>query len=235
MSDLDNATVIRLFLTWFVLSALFMGYRSQLLIISKKQWLGIFSRLIVSWLALFFFYTNHHLFIIKTLLPVFSFLLNNIQNEYTVTLSSIGQATESIKMDILILRDIAPFKPGVELYQYFNFLPILQQMALLPATLIAWPVKHFQARLILLIMSLFLTVVLLMLTVPFLMAYQFETTFKTLAGIANFVRPTPYYQWWVQFITNDGHYIVIVFMVIFTTKIQRKITHHFHPVILNTT
>lgn len=229
------AKSVPLMLTWLVLSGLFLGYRKQVFLISKKQLLGVFGRLIITWLALFFCYTYCHLLIIKTLLPIFSFLLNQIQSDYTATLNTIGKASESIQMNIRMLRDIPPLKPGTAFFQYFHFLTILQQMALLPAILIAWPVNHFYHRFILFIMSLLLSLVLLMITVPFLMASQFESTFTALTNFNNIVRPDPYYHWWVQFITNDGHFIVIIFMVVLATKIQRKVTHKSYPVILHTT
>lgn len=228
------AKSIPLVLTWLVLSGLFISYRAKVFLISKKQLLAIFSRLIITWLAFFFFYTYCHLFIIKTLLPVFSFLLNHIQSEYLAALSSIEKATEAIQINIKILHDIPPLKAGIEFFQFFYFLTILQQMALLPAILIAWPVNRFYDRFILFIMSIFLSLVLLMLTVPFLMAGQFESTFTALSNVTDTVRPDPYYHGWLQFITNDGHFIVIIIMVVFASKIQRKFTRHPHSINIHT-
>ncbi len=217
------SVVIRLLFAWFVLSALFLHYRSRILSTNKKQLLGIFSRLIAMWLALFFFCTYYHLFITNTLLPVFTFLLNHIQSDYLATLTSQVNATGHIKIEIKMLHDIPPLSPGVVFSQYYHFLPTLQTIVLLTAILTAWPVKNLRDRLFLISLSIPLSLFLLMIIVPFLIVDQFETTFIALANIKNIIRPEHIYHLWVQFIVNDGFFILIIFMAVLATQLQKKI------------
>jgi len=165
--------------------------------------------------------THYHAVISKTLLPAFTFLLNLIQNDYTATLSLFNNATETIKMDVIILRDLHPFIQGTPYFQYFYFLPSLQATVLLPALLVAWPVKRGLSRVFLVFISIPLSLFLLMLNVPFLMAASFETTFSKLASLKNLIRPDPLYQLWVDLIANGGNLILIILLIIFATKLQR--------------
>lgn len=217
------ALTARLFVTWSVLSILFFCYRPYIFQSTKRQIAGVFGRLISAWLILFFLSTHYHAAISKALLPAFTWLLNLIQNDYTATLSLLDNATETIKIDVIILRYIHPFIQGTPYVQLFYFLPCLQTTILLPALLTAWPVKHLSSRIFLVLISLPLSLFALMLNVPFQIAASFEATFSKLARLKNLIRPDPLYQLWVDFIANGGHLALLILLIVFATKLQRNL------------
>jgi len=224
METLDPFTlIVRLFVIWGILSILFICYRPYIFSSTKIQIAGIFTRLISTWLILFFLCTHYHVVISKALLPAFTFLLNLIQSDYTVTLSLMNNATETIKMDVILLRDIHPFIQGTPYFQYFYFLPFLQAIVLLPALSAAWPVRRILSRVFLVFISIPLSLLLLMLNVPVQMAASFETTFSKLASLKNLIRPDPLYQLWIDFIANGGNLILTLLLIIFATKLQRNL------------
>jgi len=222
--EATNSFIIamRLLLIWLVLSGLFLYYKTTILLITKKQILGVFSRLIVSWLMLFFACTLFHVSISNALLPFFTLLLNHLQNDYIASLSLLEQTTQAIQIDVTLLREIHPFISGTKYFQYFHLLAFLQTLVLVPAILFAWPVKRALSRVFLVLLSIPLSVFSLMINVPFQMAYSFETTFAKLAKINDAVRPEPFYHLWVLFMINGGNLIIIVLGVVLATALQKK-------------
>jgi len=216
--------IARLFVVWGILSILFICYRPYIFSSTKLQIVGIFGRLISTWLILFFLCTHYHVAISKTLLPTFTFLLNLIQSDYTATLSLMNNATETIKMDVIILRDLHPFIQGTPYVQYFYFLPSLQAIVLLPALSVSWPVRHILSRVFLVFMSIPLSLFLLMLNIPVQMAASFEITFSKLANLKNLIRPDPPYQLWIDFIANGGNLVLTLLLMVFAIKLQKTWT-----------
>lgn len=218
-----HTLIIRLLFAWIVLVCFFLSYRIQILSTSKKQLLGIFTRFITSWLVLFFLYTYFYSSITDAMLPMFNFAINLIQRDYIATLSNLTNTTGQFKISIKILHHIPPFTTGTILPYFFYFLTILQTVALLPAILIAWPVNRIEEHFFLMLISIPLSLATLAMVVPFLIANQIETTFVSLAKFSNLTRPDPFYQLWTNLLTSEGGILLIFFMVLLATKLQKKI------------
>ena len=147
-----------------------------------------------------------------------SFFLNLIQNDYTAILTSTAGVVE---VHIKILKEIPPLTTGVKFFQFFNIIPHLHTMVLPSALLAAYPVKTYRTHFVLIATSFPISLFLLMIATPFLMADQFETTFSALANHIMFIRPKPYYYFWTQFIIHGGNLILIFLTVLFVSQKMR--------------
>ena len=116
-------TVVPLLIIWFALSLVLFCFKPAILLATKKQIIGMFSRLVFTWLALFFLCSYFYTSITSALFPLLTYLLNHLQDEYIATLSHLNRMTKSIQINVIIAADLLPFANGTKYHQYFNMAP----------------------------------------------------------------------------------------------------------------
>lgn len=153
-------------------------------------------------------------YIIASLLPYFSWIIDVTCSEYTPMLSIIRyQGDSMIQMQAIVVEPIpisplysipagAQMKAGTHVLH--NLIPLLIAYALI----LSWPMSLVRERLIALCMMAPILIVIMGLSTPYLLAGHIEVLYQNLANQHGITREVPFLLHWMIFIETGGVWLL---------------------------
>jgi hypothetical protein len=198
---------LRLLIAWLVLSAMSFIFRRQLLNLTQPVLLGVLGRLLLAWLILSVLGLMYGKAMLSQLLPLLTWMINSIQDDYSASLTITDLAGGQLQLLASLRHDIAPLVKGDTLNIFNDTMHFVIPLLLLVSVFFAWPVKHFQARIKLLLLVIPIGLMSTALTVPFQLAGATEMAFQSLAHQTHLPREKPFYLLWVRFLEDGGGWL----------------------------
>lgn len=198
--------LLRVVIAWIILSALGIFFTKQAYQLSKGIIFGVLIRLMLAWVTLSALGFIFAIPLVKSLLPSVNWLINLLQEDYSASLTLTDQGRRIELMSILH-HDIPPLVVGDTLTTLSTTLHFMISPVLFYSLLFAWPVKQFQSRIKLLILSTPFIFLLVTLMISCQLVAVNEMTLQTYASQADIERDEPFILAWMNFIQNGGAWL----------------------------
>lgn len=176
--------------------------------------LKLAPRILFIWIIVSVFFLLTGELLIQALIPYFTWVLNQLSDQYVSTLqiatqdgSKMIQAITTITQEIYI-ENIPVSPPGVQFKVASNLVHALVPLVILYCILLSWPNIELRERLVLCLIGVPVSIIIITLVVPPLLGGHIEATLLTAAeSMAQRKLPTPLIMQWVIFIESGGRWL----------------------------
>ena len=188
------------------------------------------SRLFIYWLAislLLFFYGRP---VLESLLPVLSASFDYLTDSYNGLLL-LGESDEKTKKlivqaNVTLIKDVyiqgIPVAPtGYRLASATDFIHNLVPAVIFYTLILSWPMKFLWSRIIALVLSMPLMLLILVATIPTLLAGHIEAQlFQAAQNVAKKQLEEPLIMDWVVFIETGGRWLIPLILALICIQLS---------------
>lgn len=199
--------LLRLIVSWLFLSVIGILFKRQLITLSRPTLLGIIFRLLLVWAILSILGLIYGKEIMGFFIPYLIWMIDLIQNDYSVILQIIDQNGGQILFLVTLDHDIPPLVKDDKVSVIRDIMHFVMPLVVFLSIFFAWTAKNFLSRIKLLLMAAPLILGFMLLTVPFQLMAAAEVVFQTISQPYHIIREKPFYVTWAHFLEDGGSWL----------------------------